>query len=93
IYKEEKRRRKELERQIEEINEASFQNISRLQEVPVDNTGLNNQEALVNNIENLDEVQVNYTESLVNSDEDELNYFKLPSEDEYDFLNCSDEFD
>ncbi|CAG8823087.1 16146_t:CDS:2, partial [Racocetra fulgida] len=33
IYKEEKRRRKELERQIEEINESSLQNICRLQEV------------------------------------------------------------
>src|SRR5689334_6483360 len=33
IYKEEKRRRKDLERQIEEINEASLQNISRLQEL------------------------------------------------------------
>ncbi|CAG8771299.1 19276_t:CDS:2, partial [Racocetra fulgida] len=33
IYNEEKRLRKKFERQIEEINEASLQNISRLQEV------------------------------------------------------------
>ncbi|CAG8793153.1 6827_t:CDS:2, partial [Racocetra fulgida] len=60
--------------------------------VPVNNTGLNNQEALVDNIENLDdEVQVNYTENLDNnSDEDELNCFKLP-DDEYDFLNSCKE--
>ncbi|CAG8839162.1 4593_t:CDS:1, partial [Racocetra persica] len=57
--------------------------------VPVNNTeNLDNQE--FNNIENLDDQEVpNYTESL-DSDKDELNNFKLPADDEYDFLNFSD---
>ncbi|CAG8844951.1 167_t:CDS:1, partial [Racocetra persica] len=58
--------------------------------IPVNNTeNLDNQE--VNNIENLEEVP-KYTESL-NSEENELDHFKIPaeiSENEYDFLKFSD---
>ncbi|CAG8826210.1 25755_t:CDS:1, partial [Racocetra persica] len=56
--------------------------------VPVDNTENLDQE--VNNIENLDDQEVpNYTESF-DLDKDELNNFKLPANNEYDFLNFSD---
>ncbi|CAG8675616.1 23870_t:CDS:1, partial [Racocetra persica] len=58
--------------------------------VLVDNT-VNNQE--VNNIKNLNNQEVpNYVKSL-DSEEDELDHFKIPAEipkDEYDFLNFSD---